>query len=76
MPHLYSCPVCRADSRPYALEVAAERHGQQHRDEQHGGDHPYGEIIKPVPYQLDLAQARILVVVIAVIVIALIIKAT
>ncbi|MCI3277628.1 hypothetical protein [Streptomyces cylindrosporus] len=76
MPHLYSCPVCRIESRPYALEEAAQRQGQRHRDERHGGDHPHGETIQEVPYQLpDTAQLRILAAIVAVVLFALIIKA-
>ncbi|MFJ4787592.1 hypothetical protein [Streptomyces sp. NPDC088794] len=75
MPHLYHCPVCRIESRPYALEEAAQRKGQRHRDENHGGDHPHGETIQTVPYQIDLAQARILAAVVVLVLLALIIKA-
>lgn len=76
MPHVYRCPVCRTESRPYALEEAAQRRGQRHRDEHHGGDHPYGETIQEVAYQLpDTAQLRILAVIAAVVFLALLIKA-
>lgn len=76
MPHLYNCPICRTQSRPYALEARAQERGQRHRDEHHGGDHPFGESIQEVPYELpDMAQLRILAVVVAVVFLALIIKA-
>jgi hypothetical protein len=76
MPHVYSCPVCRTESRPYALEEAAQRRGQKHRDEYHGGDHPHGETIQEVAYQLpDTTQLRILAVIAAIVLLALIIKA-
>lgn len=76
MPHIYSCPVCRTESKPYVDEGRAQSRGQRHRDEHHGGDHPYGESIREVPYQLpDTAQLRILAVVVTVVVLALIIKA-
>ncbi|MER7968080.1 hypothetical protein ABTX35_03535 [Streptomyces sp. NPDC096080] len=74
MPHKYVCPGCRTESSPYELEAGAQRHGQRHRDEFHGGDHPIGETIQPVSYQLDLVQARILAAIVAVVVLALIIK--
>ncbi|MFC8676709.1 hypothetical protein ACFUEN_28990 [Streptomyces griseorubiginosus] len=76
MPHIYSCPVCRTESRPYALEERAQRRGERHRDEHHGGDHPFGESIREVPYELpDTGQLRILAVIVAVVFLALIIKA-
>jgi hypothetical protein len=75
MPYRYSCPVCRRSSRPYWREGAADHHGQVHRDDDHGGDHPYGEHIEYVPYALpDRGEAGALLLVVGLILIGLLVK--
>ncbi|MFE5140341.1 hypothetical protein ACFRDV_22135 [Streptomyces fagopyri] len=64
MPFRYSCPVCRTESTPYRTEIGARGHGDDHRHEFHGGDHPHGELIVPVEHaQLTRSDLRVLAVV-------------
>ncbi|MFJ8006109.1 hypothetical protein [Streptomyces fagopyri] len=64
MPYLYTCPECRTKSDPYRTETGARGHGDDHRHEFHGGDHPYGEAIVPVERpQLTRSDLRILALV-------------
>ncbi|MGV9427096.1 hypothetical protein ACWDO7_22770 [Streptomyces sp. NPDC003656] len=75
MPHKYICPGCRTQSRTYSTQARAQRHGQRHRDDHHGGDHPFGETVQSVPYEIDGAQVRVLAGVLVVLVVALLVKA-
>ncbi|MET7746175.1 hypothetical protein [Streptomyces sp. NPDC005385] len=60
----YSCPVCQTESRRYATETGARGHGDGHRDDFHGGEHPYGEAVVPVPgTRLERSDLRVLALV-------------
>lgn len=43
--HQYECGKCGLRSGRHILRSAAERSGQEHRDQEHGGMHPIGETI-------------------------------
>ncbi|MEU6595333.1 hypothetical protein ABZ923_40105 [Streptomyces sp. NPDC046881] len=43
--HRYECGNCQQVSNPFVLRNSAERYGQEHRDERHGGMHPFNEAI-------------------------------
>ncbi|MEU9576298.1 hypothetical protein [Streptomyces chilikensis] len=50
--HQYRCDRCATTSTSYVLRRDAEAHGQRHRDDHHGGDHPDGESILTEPLRL------------------------
>ncbi|WP_237309929.1 hypothetical protein [Streptomyces sp. AMCC400023] len=43
--HQYECGKCGLRSGRYFLRSGAERSGQEHRDQEHGGMHPVSEAI-------------------------------
>lgn len=49
MPYCYRCPRHGTVSRPYWSWRAAAAHGERHRRDWHGGDHPDGERIERSP---------------------------
>lgn len=47
--HVYQCPRCGTESRPYALRGMVDAHADDHRRQFHGGDRPIGEKFLTVP---------------------------
>lgn len=58
MPYRYSCPRCGITSAQYSLRSGAERHGVEHRNKRHDGDHPDGEYIQQERYALPEGNDR------------------
>ncbi|PSK43949.1 hypothetical protein B0E38_07754 [Streptomyces sp. 111WW2] len=74
--HVYQCPRCGTESRPYALRGLAHAHADDHRRQHHGGDRPIGETFVTVPgtgWRDVPAEQRFATILLALIVVAVVI---